>query len=385
MKNRKKLLAIALLAFISIGYAVLTSNLNINGVFSFERNSWDIYFDNIQVDQSSIEAITAPTINSTKDTINYSLKFKKPGDFYAFTVDVINDGSVDAMISLLTNSLENENWLEYIITYSDTTPVGEKDLLPAYSKDTFKVIVRFKTNIEINDLPDSKNLNLSISLDYGIADKTVNKTRIVKDLSGNNNNGFLYNGVVVNSNGTVTLDGINDYINTGLLYDYNQDFSIVMRAKFNNVSDSVLLGNYNSSGDGVGLKLSTDNITFSFNEASSPVLVPFTISVNTTDWYTLIAYYNSDDGSTKLYVKPGEGFVYSERIFNGNIVNTNLPMVIGGILNTDSTVSNASAITISDVLIFNRALSDNEIDNDYTQNSINPSNTEGLLVYYDFQ
>lgn len=385
MKNRKKLLAIALLAFISIGYAVLTSNLNINGVFSFERNSWDIYFDNIQVDQSSIEAITAPTINSTKDTINYSLKFKKPGDFYAFTVDVINDGSVDAMISLLTNSLENENWLEYIITYSDTTPVGEKDLLPAYSKDTFKVIVRFKTNIEINDLPDSKNLNLSISLDYGIADKTVNKTRIVKDLSGNSNNGFLYNGVVVNSNGTVTLDGINDYINTGLLYDYNQDFSIVMRAKFNNVSDSVLLGNYNSSGDGVGLKLSTDNITFSFNEASSPVLVPFTISVNTTDWYTLIAYYNSDDGSTKLYVKPGEGFVYSERIFNGNIVNTNLPMVIGGILNTDSTVSNASAITISDVLIFNRALSDNEIDNDYTQNSINPSNTEGLLVYYDFQ
>ena len=53
-KNRKLLIVFVLLLFISIGYALLSQNLNINGYSKVHNSTWNIHFDNIDVKSGSV-------------------------------------------------------------------------------------------------------------------------------------------------------------------------------------------------------------------------------------------------------------------------------------------------------------------------------------------
>ena len=82
---------------LTIGYAILNSTLNINGKSTISKNTWDIYFDNVVVKDDSVEAVKVPTV-ADKTTVDFEVALNLPGDFYEFTVDVVNGGSIDAMI-----------------------------------------------------------------------------------------------------------------------------------------------------------------------------------------------------------------------------------------------------------------------------------------------
>ena len=66
---------VILLLGISLGYALLTTNLNIVGTTVVKDNKWDIYFDNVQVKSGSVEAST-PVIDTAKTTVSYSVNLK---------------------------------------------------------------------------------------------------------------------------------------------------------------------------------------------------------------------------------------------------------------------------------------------------------------------
>ena len=99
----KNTIYIALILFLSIGfcigYAALNTTLTINGTSTIEKNTWDVHFENLKVKEGSIEAIVEPTLSSGTIISNFQLSLNKPGDFYEFTIDVVNDGTLDAMIS----------------------------------------------------------------------------------------------------------------------------------------------------------------------------------------------------------------------------------------------------------------------------------------------
>ena len=102
---------------LTVVYATLSTTLNINGNAEVSAASWDIHLDNVQLNSSSANT-TAPTItNST--TATFSTTLSKPGDFYEFTIDVVNDGSIDAMIDSVTKSPElttnQKKYLNYIV------------------------------------------------------------------------------------------------------------------------------------------------------------------------------------------------------------------------------------------------------------------------------
>ena len=61
MKSRIKyrlstLLLVLVLLFLTLGYAFLTQSLNINGSSSINNATWNIYWDNVQVTEGSVEA-----------------------------------------------------------------------------------------------------------------------------------------------------------------------------------------------------------------------------------------------------------------------------------------------------------------------------------------
>lgn len=89
--------------FIGVGYALFTNELDIKGVVDIDKSEWNVYFNNIQVlEESNIEGIVK--IDEKNTVVDYSVKLKNPGDKYTFSVDAVNDGSIDAMIEKIINT-----------------------------------------------------------------------------------------------------------------------------------------------------------------------------------------------------------------------------------------------------------------------------------------
>ncbi|MBP5678651.1 MAG: hypothetical protein J6X28_02335 [Bacilli bacterium] len=179
MKNRRKKNLIMILfmgiLFIGIGYAFLTTTLNISGTTDVDANTWNVYWDNVQVTTGSVSA-TTPTIDTGKTTVTFSAHLSKPGDFYEFTVDAKNDGTIDAMIDLITQTMDIPNYINYRVTYGDGIPIEEKQLLNANAKETYKVRVEYNTDIDPGDLPNTaQSLTLTYGTTYLQADSTATR------------------------------------------------------------------------------------------------------------------------------------------------------------------------------------------------------------------
>ena len=175
--DRKKQMYIAVIftvaLLIGVGYAFLTSNLNITGNTNIKGNSWDVHFENFTPKSGSVTA-TSAGINTGGTAVNYTVTLQKPGDFYEFNVDAVNDGSIDAMISTVSNTgltSAQARYMTYSVAYSDGTEVAQKQALSAGSSETFKVRVEYKKDITASDLPSTEQqITLTFSVQYVQAD-----------------------------------------------------------------------------------------------------------------------------------------------------------------------------------------------------------------------
>ena len=170
---------IIMILLIGIGYALLTTNLNITGTTVLKDNRWDIHFENVNVITGSVTAST-PSIDQSGTTVSYSVTLDKPGDFFEFTVDAVNDGTLDGMIESFTSKLNGTvittlpNALEYSVTYADGVAIANNQILEADSFESIRIRVGYKTDIEISDLPSTEQtLNLLFTMTYVQADNTA--------------------------------------------------------------------------------------------------------------------------------------------------------------------------------------------------------------------
>ena len=170
--NRKfVLLVLALLLFtITVGYAALSTTLNINGTSKINNATWDVHFANLKVTSGSVSATKAATIDSATE-IDYNVELIKPGDFYEFTVDVTNTGTIDAKLGeepiLSGVSAEQDVYTNYTVTYSDDTAINANDKLAAGATKKLKVRVEFDRNITNSQLPtEAQTLDLKFAMNY---------------------------------------------------------------------------------------------------------------------------------------------------------------------------------------------------------------------------
>ena len=170
----KKRYIFILLILISIGFAYLTSNLSLSGISSIFRNTWDVHFENVVVSKNSVEAET-PVIDSNRTQVTFSVELDMPGDFYEFTVDAVNGGTIDSMLDTytMTELTEEElKYLEYTVTYLDGENLAQYQELNAGDILTYKIKVEYKKDIEIEDLPEENHsLTLSLTTNYIQADE----------------------------------------------------------------------------------------------------------------------------------------------------------------------------------------------------------------------
>ena len=172
-KSKKGLVVVVLLLLllgVTVGYSILSTTLNINGTSKISHATWDVHFANVNVTSGSVTPVSAPTITADGFTINYEANLVVPGDFYEFTVDVENDGSVDAKLSdeypkLSGVSAAQDVYLNYTFLHSDGSAVAANEEILAHGKKTYKVRIEFDRNIENTQLPTAEqNLALKVQM-----------------------------------------------------------------------------------------------------------------------------------------------------------------------------------------------------------------------------
>ena len=186
MKSDRKqtifFIIILLVMSMGIGYAFLTTTLSIDGTSDIDASSWDVHFENVQVPSGSItgsKVITPATIGNNGTSVSYHIKLE-PGDMYIFTVDVVNDGTLDAKvdnISIKVNGEEN-NIPSYLITrlfwYDYEIPVQIGQYLLSGETITYYYGIMYKRDLNISELPqDNQSLNITMDINY-VQDHTPN-------------------------------------------------------------------------------------------------------------------------------------------------------------------------------------------------------------------
>ena len=203
--RNKKFIIFILILFISIGFAYLSATLNIAGLIGYKGNSWNIYFDNVQMIINDVEG-DRPTINNSKDTVNFNISFNEPSEVYRFSVDVVNSGTIDAMIGELIKTgidSSNSDYIDYSISYSNGSNVEVNDLLSHGSKVRLVVNVEYKNSTE--RIAPTGTENYSLTVKYVQARDNARKVETILD-SGTNNT-FVLNNVKANTLSNLKIYG----------------------------------------------------------------------------------------------------------------------------------------------------------------------------------
>ena len=214
-----------------------------------------------------------------------------------------------------------------------------------------------------------------------------NTDRSVFDLSNNNYNGLFGNGTVANmplydyyNNGTVKFDGSNDYITTGVsgivpTSTTAYTVSVWCYRNTNNSSYKELLAQWTTANSGNSFYFGFENSNVRFTDNWQPVTVSG--AGNTNVWMNLVGVYTVSNAyiylNGSLAATKGSGFTYT---------GTG-PLIIGrqGELNAEYFDGN-----ISNVLIYNRALSATEVSQNYEAQKSRFANSivqQGIILNLD--
>ena len=191
IKDRKVLtLGLCLVAVcvftLTIAYAALNAVLTIQGSAQVTSSNWDVHLANPKVTNGSVTT-TVPTLTTGK-SLTFSTTLNMPGDFYEFTVDVVNSGSIDAMIEKVTKTpeltTEQAKFLKYEVNYENGESIANKQAIAAGVTMPIKVRVEYRNDLVASDLPTGQvQLTLGLVLDYIQSDGTGTTVKIMEKLN----------------------------------------------------------------------------------------------------------------------------------------------------------------------------------------------------------
>ena len=131
MEKTRKIKIISLCALLvavlglTVAFASLSQTLTINGSAAVDAASWDIHFEKTSGKETEVKGaatFTEPTLNGT--TIeNFSATLTKPGDSVTYYFDIVNNGTVDAVVSsydfplAIRECLKNNNAYSYCMNF----------------------------------------------------------------------------------------------------------------------------------------------------------------------------------------------------------------------------------------------------------------------------
>ena len=174
MKKSKKTNVLAILIVfllvLAVAYAAFNQTLTITGTAT-AQGSWDIHFENESITTKTGNSVTiGKTEGSTvNDKLTVAAKLDYPGDKSTVSVDIANDGSVDAKLTAFT--VTGDGFTQSGNVYTNevikvTVPaIAENEVLAATSgKKTFTFDIEWDSTK--TDTSVSKQAEFTITFDY---------------------------------------------------------------------------------------------------------------------------------------------------------------------------------------------------------------------------
>ena len=312
------------------------------------------------------------------DNLVQKLK-ESPQNYIDITECSIDHFSVSAFCEDL---FESSNIEKILFTYENTNAIDTTNLeedFKNYIKNiqTLKSITDYRIIIKYNDKTfASMRFNkgdvyvqngLIVQLDAinNTQNGHSNTTTTWMDLTGQNNNAVLYNNPIWNNN-SITFDGTTNYAiitNTENL-DLSEGVTLEARIKIlsqtgktNGIMD--LIGNWDTYGFGMQYY---DTSIFKSNMyvANQWKTINNTSLSPEQEFYTVVVTYNN--AAQTLYINGTQ--VATETYTSSTISSSSVPIALGGNPNTSS-MDTFSNIEIQNVLIYDRALTYEEVQRNY--------------------
>lgn len=122
---------------------------------------WNIEFSNLNISEGSQKG----TLTLNDNIINLDVSLKDDSEYFEFTIDVTNNGSLKAKIDEININEEKDNdILNYTITYLDDTPLKEGDILNSHTKKTIKTKIYYPK--QKDKIYEKLNLKLTFTINY---------------------------------------------------------------------------------------------------------------------------------------------------------------------------------------------------------------------------
>lgn len=153
---------IAAILMMSVGYAALASQLNINGVSGITGN-FEVKFTSITEGTATGSATNKTAAKVTDTTATFDVEFVSPGDSMTYEIIVKNTGNLVAKLdSIVGLPSETENDpIKYTVT-----GVSEGDTLGVNETVTVTVKAEYDSSITSQPAEDKLSKTLSVTLNY---------------------------------------------------------------------------------------------------------------------------------------------------------------------------------------------------------------------------
>lgn len=151
------------------------------------------------------------------------------------------------------------------------------------------------------------------------------------------------------------FDGVNDYVDIGLAnYDFHNSISYVVYLKILTAKDSKIIGNWEAAGGGIGISNSI-NWLLDFYNGKEYIVIQTSY---TTDTYKYVTVIGTHDGtSMSLYL---DGILVN-KVASDQITVSPMPILIGANPNPTVLADAFSNISLKEVMLYDRALTEDEV------------------------
>lgn len=165
-RDKKNVMIIALLiavVFMSVGYALLSAQLDIKGTSTIVDPVWDVKIVSISSTETEGygESISATVEN--KFSAKFNAEFTMPGDKVTYVINVKNEGTIDAKLNSIT--ITPEDYADGFIIYSiDGLEAGDE--LPAGESKMFTLTSSYNSELDATPTTEDLSKEITLILDY---------------------------------------------------------------------------------------------------------------------------------------------------------------------------------------------------------------------------
>ena len=295
---------------LTVAFAALSTTLNIKGSAYLDAAKWGIKFQNLSEPSIVGEASDAKTAKIEKDVSINDIKvtLSKPGDSVTYTVDLVNDGDINAKIENIekTNlTEEQQKYITFTVKYKENdTELKIGDILSKKEVKPLVIKIEYRKDLESSDLPKSaQEINLSYKLDFVQTDeedeKLIGTTSTLAAGTNDKATGTFFNGNIAKNK----IESITFYSTTDVPTDsidswdasLNKDGSVIAYYKDDDKNDLYEL----YIGAQGGVKAPSDSSSL-FSYFTNLKRIDFGSSFNTYNVVNMKSMFNNCTSLTNL-------------------------------------------------------------------------------------